>query len=44
MYTTFQQTFAYTLYTVLKEPWQLNLVYKIYIKKENNSESSLTPS
>ena len=32
MYTTFQQTFAYILYTKLKEQWQLNFVYKIYTK------------
>ena len=33
MYTTFQQTFVYILYTKSKEPCQLNFVYKMYIYK-----------
>ena len=32
MYPIFRQTFAYILYTKLKELWQLNFVYKMYTK------------
>ena len=32
MYSTFQQTFVYILYTKFKELWQLNFVFEMYTK------------
>ena len=38
MYTTFQQTFVYILFTKSKELCQLNFVYKMYTKVCRNVE------